>query len=276
MNTYNNILKGLQLSKKLEKLIHGDISIPVLDDFKNVNKYWYPHPPCLIPLFLGYGASYKGIVHHFFSRRKNTFIEYNLENGFFSEIARNENQLFTILILRMIVIQDDISDDILSFSKSIDYAELNQIDEFSIKHGDDLSYYKDLIYYNQNTPFKYIKNIDEYNGDFPSSLSVVDMNKLPKSCSFEISKKDVLLNIETPLWMKNDIDKKSLFENFVANNQLEEAWYTVNSTGWKLDQIAESLRVLKKKHNDEFLHLVVDNWINNWEKSDFTDKTYTL
>lgn len=53
-----------------------------------------------------------------------------------SEIARNENQLFTLLILKMIVIKDDLSNEIIDFSKEINYDKIQEIDDFSIKYGD--------------------------------------------------------------------------------------------------------------------------------------------
>ena len=92
MNKITEIVDQLNLDINLKNLILDEISIPILDDYNSVNKYWYPHPPCLIPVFLGYGASYKGILHHFFSDRKDTFVEYYLEHGYISEIARNYNQ----------------------------------------------------------------------------------------------------------------------------------------------------------------------------------------
>jgi len=99
----------------LKKLINREIAIPYLDDYQNLSDYWYPYPPCFIPLFLGHGASYKGVTHHFFSGRKDTFSEYFLEQGFISEIARNSKQWITLMVLNMIVLKDGLNDSIIEF-----------------------------------------------------------------------------------------------------------------------------------------------------------------
>ncbi len=62
-----------------------------------------------------------------------------------SEIARNENQLFTLLILKIIVIKDDLSNEIIDFSKEINYDKIQEIDEFSIKYGDNPEHFNELV-----------------------------------------------------------------------------------------------------------------------------------
>ncbi len=69
IKTLKAILNKLNLDKYFQKLVLQKIEIPVLDTYNPVWEYWYPHPPCLIPLFLGYGAEYSGLVCHFFSQR---------------------------------------------------------------------------------------------------------------------------------------------------------------------------------------------------------------
>ncbi len=70
------------------------------------------------------------------------------------------------------------------------------------------------------------------------------------------------------MWLESKNNKKELFELFITKNQLKEAWFTLNSKGWLLTDVAKSLKILKNKSNDPLLQLVADNWINNWEKSD--------
>ena len=186
-----------------------------------------------------------------------------------SEIARNENQLFTLLILKIIVIKDDLSNEIIDFSKEINYDKIQEINEFSIKYGDNPEHFNELVYYKENTPFIYLKDRSQYNGDYPSSLSILNQDVIKNFCEFEISNKKLLQEVEDiPLWLESKNNKKELFELFITKNQLKEAWFTLNSKGWLLTDVAKSLKILKNKSNDSLLQLVVDNWINNWEKSD--------
>ncbi len=267
MKKIEQIIDKLGITGSLRKLILQEIQIPILDDYNPVNKYWYPHPPCLIPLFLGYGASYKGMIHHFFCDRKNTFIEYYLENGYISEIARNKEQLFTLLILKMITIKESLSDEIIDFCNKINYTKMNEVDEFSIKYGDNPKDFKNLVYYNENTPFIYVKDINDYDGDFPSSLTILNHKQINNSCEFEISNKELLNKIpDIPKWLRNEQNKKELFQQYISENKLKEAWLTLNSKGWLLKDVAESLEALKVKSNDTLLQLVADNWIDKWKQ----------
>ena len=94
MQHLRDIFKRLNLNDKLLELVNGNIDIPYLDRFYQPDGYWYPHPPALVPVFLGYGASYYGILHHFFFDREKTFVEYSLERGYMLEYARNAEQFF--------------------------------------------------------------------------------------------------------------------------------------------------------------------------------------
>ena len=254
LNKFEKLVNKLGLEQNLKKIVLNKTHIPILDDYNSINEYWYPYPPCLTPLFLGCDSSYKGIIHHFFCDRKETFIEYNLENGYMSEIARNENQLFTLLILKMIVIKDDLSNEIIDFSKEINYDKIQEINEFSIKYGDNPEHFNELVYYKENTPFIYLKDRSQYNGDYPSSLSILNQDVIKNSCEFEISNKKLLQEVEDiPLWLESKNNKKELFELFVTKNQLKEAWFTLNSKGWLLTDVAKSLKILKNKSNDLLL-----------------------
>ncbi|MCZ4223988.1 hypothetical protein [Pedobacter rhodius] len=62
------IAEKLNVDDRIIKLQRKEILLPnYIDDLNPVTDYWYPHPPCLIPLFLGHGASYKGIINIFFA-----------------------------------------------------------------------------------------------------------------------------------------------------------------------------------------------------------------
>lgn len=272
MKTLEKIEKKIGLTEVLQKLVSNEIKIPILDTFNLVSEYWYPHPPCLIPLFLGYGASYRGIIHHFFCNRKNTFVEFYLENGYMSETSRTEKQLFTMMILDMIITEDKITSDILEFSERIQYREVNDIYYFFNEYGDDSDEFNKLPYFKDKLPFENIEDLDDYNGDYPSSIYIANPLVIEKSSPFEVANLDFLKDIpNVPIWFDENIDKKELFNQYIRENKLKEAWFTLNSKNWLLKDVAEALNILKMKSDDELLHLVADNWIAGWRNSNAKD-----
>lgn len=259
----------------LKKIINHEVKIPYQDDYNNLSEYWYPHPPCLIPLFLGYGASYKGVVQHFFCNRKNTFGEYFLEQGFISEIARDSKQWITLMVLKMIMVKEGLNDEIINFCKEVNYIDYEEVDEFTLDYGDDPSEFKNLIYVKDNTPSRYLKDISEYNGDFPSTLSAINSLQIQSASAFEIAVPEKLDQIpDVPLWLNNTTDKQKLFEDYLSKDMLKEAWFTLNSKGWKLNDVAAGLEELAIKTEDELFHLVTKNWLNGFRKSNNQEGSY--
>lgn len=268
MNNIEKITDHLSLDIHLKELVLNKISIPVVDDYNFVKDYWYAHPPSLIPLFLGYGASYKGILHHFFTDRKNTFVEYYLEHGYISEIARNPKQFLTLLLLKMIIIEDELTDRIVDFSKNIGYNNLNEVDNFVLEYGDDPKDFDKLIFFDNNPPFKYLKDISKYDGDYPCSLNILNNLQLQNTSSFEVSNMEFLKPFKNiPQWLNPTNNKKDLFDNYLEEGSLKEAWFTLNSEGWLLKDVANALEIFKSKTDDHLFHLVADNWINGWQNS---------
>jgi len=277
MKLLEEIVDKLNIDTNLQNLIFKRVPIPYHDDYNSIDQYWYQHPPCLIPLFLGYGASYKGVINHFFIDRKNTFVELDLEYGSIVETAFNFKQLSIYLILPMIMSDEGLTEEIIEFAGKINFGEYQELDDFSNKYGDNTDYFDELVYFKNNLPLNIIKNMSTYKGDFPSSYDNLNESQVIHSCLFEISPaayEIIKSRVDTPKWLIKETDKKQLFENYILNNQLKEAWLTINSNGWLLKDVAEGLETLKSKTNDELFHLVADNWIAGWKKSTFLNSNY--
>ncbi|MFC4212408.1 hypothetical protein ACFOWA_14510 [Pedobacter lithocola] len=271
------IAEKLNLDNRIIKLMKKEILLPnYIDDLNPVTDYWYPHPPCLIPLFLGHGASYKGIINHFFCDRKLTFVEYFLEHGYISEIARNAEQFITLIVLRMIITKDGLTEEIIDFCKKVGLEKYEEIDQFTLDFGDEPQEFKHLVYFKDNRPFKYVKELEGYNGDFPSSIYILNRSiYLQNASQLEIAPTEQLSKIEdlSP-WLKENENKKNLFDTYLSNNKLKEAWLTLNSKGWLLKDVANGLQQLKQKTNDERFSIVADYWLDGWNKSTFLDGEY--
>lgn len=269
MSVLNRIIEKLDLiDEDLKKLISQKPKIPYLDEYNALSGHWYPHPPCFIPLFLGHGASYSGVVHHFFCPRKDTFGTYMLEDGFISEIARDSKQWVTLMVMKMIMAKDGLTDEIVNFCKQINYPDYGEVDQFTIAYGDDPGEFNNLIHFKGKVPSRYIDHVQEYNADFPSTLTAIDPANLVHASIFEIAVPEQLSQLEDlPLWLNSTIDQPTLFGDYINRNMLREAWFTLNSKGWKPAEVARALRELALKTDDELFHLVMENWCYGQQKS---------
>jgi hypothetical protein len=272
MRALDRIIGKINLiDKDLKKVINREFKIPYLDEYNHPSDYWYAHPPCLIPLFLGHGASYSGVVHHFFCHRKDTFGAYRLEDGFISEIARDSKQWVTLIVLKMIMAKDGLTDEIINFCKLINYSDYEEVDQFTFDYGDDPGEFKNLIHFKGKVPSRYIDHIREYNGDFPTTLTAIDHENVMNASIFEIAVPEQLKKLENlPLWLNNTIDKPTLFNDYINKDMLREAWFTLNSKGWKPADIAYALDELALKTDEELFHLVAQNWCSGWRKFNLT------
>mgnify|MGYP000654154380 CR=1 FL=1 len=270
------ILTNLNIDKRIIRLCRGDIDIPYISSsYNQVTDYWYSHPPALIPLFIREGASYYGLLKHWFTNRKPTYIKYDLEWKYMLEYARNPDQLITLMILNMDMVAEEITEEILKFAQEIGYPNPQDIDDFAEEYGDNPLHIEKLKFLKDDTPLIYVNNLNDYTGEYPSSERLFNAKALPNSCSYEIADVNYISGLEnTPEWLNPHSNKKELFGSYINENELGKAWLTLNSTGWKLNDVAVALRQLVDLSNDATFHLVAKNWIGGWEKSTFSDGQY--
>jgi hypothetical protein len=172
------------------------------------------------------------------------------------------------MILKMIMTENKLSDEILAFCRNIHFNNAKEIDDFVVEYGDNPYDFNKLIWLKDSVPFKYVKNIDDYDGDFPSSIYIINSKNIIDSCSFEISDTNYLEGIrDIPNWLYSNTDKKELFYSCVENNDLRAAWFSLNSKGWLLKDVAEALNILCTKSNDEMLNLITEYWLEGWHSS---------
>lgn len=274
MNLHTKILDFLKLDKRILQIFREEINPPnFFDIWQPVNDFFYPYSPFFIPLFIDGGdPSYLGLVYHPFSNRKTVFVKYDLSAGCMWEIARNSNQFLLDILIQSIESKEDIIDsDIEEFANKIE-IKLNEkflktYEDFY--DGDSFETYRFFNLFSTETPAVYIKDSKDYDGDFPTIRSFVNTKKIHLASEFEIDEEvKNIKDIENiPLWLKSDTNKKELFNNYLKKEDLKSAWLTLNSKGWLLKDVAESLEILKSKTDDELFHLVADNWVNGWRNS---------
>ena len=268
MQHLEEIFQRLNLNDQLLAMVNGQIDIPYLDRFNQPDGYWYPHPPAMVPVFLGYGASYYGLLHHFFFEREKTFVEYSLERGYMLEYARNANQFFAQMVLDMDIVADGLNDRILKFCEDIAFKEFKQVDDFADQYGDITDDYDKLVHLTNDTPLTYVQSLASYNGDYPASIKLFNARQISNCCTYEIDESWYMNNIDQlPRWFKKEIPQDELFRDYLDNDDLKSAWLTLNSSGWKLKDVAEGLNILTRKTDDPLFHLVAANWMEGFRNS---------
>ncbi len=274
------IFEKIDFDKRLIKIYNKEIVPPnFFEIWKPVEDFFYPFPPFFIPLFIDQGdPSYIGIIQHFFTDREQVFVQYDLSSGYMWEIARNSDQLLLDILIQSIENNDDIIDDsIKEFAKDIKFDLDNDfLNTYNNEYdGDSFDTYSFFDLFSNNTPSAYIKHSKEYEGDFPSIRNKINEKTIAKCSSFEIDEEIDLTKIKNlPLWLNNNaLDKKELFEEFLLNLNIENAWFTLNSKDWKYSQIKDGLiKLRERKTNNSLYKLVSQTWIDNWEGSDYDNK----
>lgn len=142
---------------------------------------------------------------HFFSERRPTIVEYSPEWGYMLEIARNANQLYAQMILDMDMLCDGLDNKITSFCEKINFNRYKEVDAFAEEYGNMPDDYDKLAYLSEDTPLTYVKTIEAYTGDYPSSEHLFNANQIHNCCSFEIVDKSFLMNKEIRDWQKEGL-----------------------------------------------------------------------
>lgn len=277
MKQIKEILEQLKLDKQVIQIFEQKIDVAELNSSYSPADYWYPHPPCFIPVFIGYGVQYKGVIKHWFCKRKEVFAQYLVESQYLLEIGRNSKQIFIQIIYELIELEGDLSDEILQIGEKLDLNEneLNRILDFLFKNGGALiPPFGELDNFGMNIPLTYVPNLSDYNGDFPSSEKLLVKDNLENACGFEIADRASLQDNGTvPIWLISDADdKKEMFNEFYSQGKLKEAWLTLNSPGWEFEDVAKYLKQIADSANDNLFYKIAENWIAGWKASDFTDK----
>lgn len=255
----------------------------------------HPHPPLFIPLIIDYDAtpiSY-GITKHWFTDREMcyTYMEFaeQFENA---EIARTSDQLIDRLVFEYFV--DVIEDDDIDINSK--FTALKQLEcEYSFKDIKRISRLNSteqaqiLTSFKEKLPLWLFSNsnIDEYTGSFPSTVDVINVNGLISGAYFEVSHKEwigysfekkgfsffrkeqkykAIENI--PEWLKPDIDKKELFEEYMEKKEFNKAWLTINGPEFNPTQVGERLQRLKEVSHDNAFHLWADFWCEKYGNMD--------
>lgn len=218
---------------------------------------WYGFPPALLPIMSdGTWPAYIGLWKHWFVSRSPSFVELNIADDYrLDEISRTDIQIAFLMILRLIVLKDDVDEDVHWLAEHLGVSEedLSRLDAFSQEHGDDPDKIRKLHEFWAMTPAEFCKD-SEYDGEF-SSRSAAALSGI----EFDIDKA-VECADERP-WLSRDSDKPQLFSDYMDRADFGRAWLTLNSRGWSFAAAAQALERLKDNASDPDFVEICDLWI---------------
>ena len=261
----NEIINYTNIKEPFKRVIFREIKIPIVSSsYDAVDKNYFRYPPMLVPLFADYDLpDIIGIAMHPFSSRQSSFVRFNLAEGYFREIALNSTQLETQMILKMIMIEEEITEDISNFCNEIRFQDLEKVDLFSDQYGDNYIHFDKLVNFQNNCPLHYCQTLENYNGNFLSSDKLINLKAIDDSSTFELSDKIFLEeNTSYPIWFKND-NLISIFYKFLDQKKFREAWLCLNSGTWTKKDLSKGLLDLKDNTTDVLFNLLCYYWLDN-------------
>lgn len=264
MWNYQKLYEALGFSKQLQGCASGEIKSPMIGLQSPAE--WYLFPPALIPIWSdGSSPYYIGYWQHWFTDRKPCFVKMYVDAGcVVREIARTEGQLFALMAIEAIVADDELSQGVRDFAISVGVSNLQELDDLTLVSGDDAKGFSQLEQFQMYCPQESIVDIANYEGDFPNSDFIRVNAWSQQCCSFEFA----ALNTEWPIsvlkpeWLKDSLNKKSLFESYIAQRNLGVAWLCLNSSGWALRDARNALKELAKYAQNDAFNLLVDAWLS--------------
>lgn len=243
----------------------ADGSIPVPICTLEAPAYWYVYPPALSPVWSdGSGPTYIGYWKHWFVEREPCFVEMYVDGGCMArEIARTPAQLFAVIAMRTISLDDGVTPVLEQFASAVGLDCLAELEVLSLEAGDDLAAFAAAEVFKTRTPLESMPSSAlPYSGDFPDAS-----NPAPgwwqRSCSFETALQVMPAppGVELPGWFDPQQNKQALFEGFLASGRLDCAWLTLNSTGWSIADARRAIVQLQAQARDEAFDLWVAAWL---------------
>lgn len=264
MRQYAELIRKMGFSEILCKCISSQIPYPIETISTPV---WLGFPPGFIPIYLDISSGlYYGIWYHFFSNKPYSFVQLSVEDAHrITEISRNEEQLFNYLVIKAIVLDDEITPMVRVFADSLGLQNLSELDKFTMEQGDDVSEIYKLDAFSYNTPLFFGENMDEYDGYFPT----LDYKTTELWSSFEISD-SIWANwpesLPKPIWLSGD-SLKNLFYSYLETGDLSGAWQCLNSTGWRYVEAIDAIKKLSLCSKNNYFSLLSETWVEFAEKT---------
>ena len=261
---FKNVFKALNLSDVVVACATGVIRSPICT--LEAPAQWYGFPPALIPIWSdGSRPTYFGYWKHWFVDREPSFVKmYVASDRMTTEIARTPEQLFGVVAMMSISLEDGVTPDLERFATAVGLENLSELDSVSLKSGDDPRGFSNAQLFRQLTPLESVSRNDVlYSGDFPNEFDGT-RRWWETSCSFEVVNRDMPrpADLNLPAWFDPCRIKTALFEDFMSAGRLDHAWLTLNSTGWSIADARKAIVEMQAQANDGVFDRVVASWLS--------------
>ncbi|WP_326983205.1 hypothetical protein VUJ46_01270 [Chryseobacterium sp. MYb264] len=280
-----------------------DISIGIIKPFNEYSGWEYygttskneksdfPFPPLFIPIVIDYNSTpvAEGIIKHWFLDRTPSFGYMDFGSGFqIGESAKNSEQFIKGILFEQFLNEYNsvITDELLNLAHELNISneELSVFNEISRREINNTECF--LPSFIKNQPLNCVYNEYDYRGGYPSNENIIIDKNIDQASFFEIFHKEWIgYNAEKkgfslfrkepkykpieniPEWLKPNVDKKDLFENYIDKEELGMAWLTLNGPGFNPTEVGERLQRLKEFSNEKGFHLWVDFWCAKYGNS---------
>jgi hypothetical protein len=215
MNSYGKLLERLDTSPAIRSCQDASIKVPLANLRSPFD--WYGFPPALIPIWSdGSLPAYFGLWKHWFIDRRLTYVQMSIEQKHrVVEIARTDAQFFCYAAVLAITVHDGVTQSIADFANKTGVMNLDEIDAVTMETGDDPKGLTSLPQFAAEIPLESVKNIDDYDGDFPSGHVIRSLAGAERTCSFEFTERSLRnwpINVEEPAWLARQDPLKVLFD----------------------------------------------------------------
>lgn len=213
----------------------------------------YGFPPAVLPVWSNSaGPDYIGVLHHWFGDRETTFVRYHTETKRFTEIARTSDQLRIWIVFDFLCNVPD-AEEVAEFASATGLCPEDAVEDFfsEYQEDDDIAQHPA---FRTSLPLRFVSVGGEYTGDFP--LGAVALRRY---CEFEVTDEMAAQSSDLPPWF-DSVSKPELFTQLLKSNDLEGAWFCLNSSGWKSSEMKPAIQQLASQANIAELELL-SNWL---------------
>jgi hypothetical protein len=263
MNTYYEVLfRALRLPDSLIACAVGRIRIPIAGMDSPPN--WYGFPPALMPVWSdGSGPNYYGYWKHWFSDRPPSFVKMFVgSRRMVVEIARTPEQFLSYMIMAAIGIDDGVEPSVERFASDVGITNLSELDKVSLDTGDNPLGFSAISQFRRDLPLASTREIQLYNGRFPTGDFSGSLKWWHDACSFEVPREALAAwpaNLARPRWLTAG-PKADIFRDFLHKGDLHAAWLTLNSSGWSIPEAKDAINRLASVAHEELFTLLASAW----------------
>ena len=262
MDEYAALFQFLNLPDAALETALGTLHFPNTDaEFFNFGVFL----PAMLPLWSTGSPSYVGYWKHWFSPRRLTVVQADIEENLLArEIARDFSQLVCIAVQAALSAEGSLSSEVraLVTQTKLPEQELDQIVQIA-EVTDEENGLLALAAFTGDPPLAcFPEDGQGYPGDFPHDAMTLTPQSVRNICTYETSTRlfqQIVALPFAPPWF-TETNQSVVFDDLLQQGDYEGAWLSLNSTGWKVADAKAALSRLAIQSQEPGLDLLVEAW----------------